>query len=132
MSSATQGLEPETFYPDRPRAAVTPFDLEPLSPAERRRMQAMRQAFEDRFPPLPLDRNDVLIVSWAEIERQFLDMCAPWDQQDPCYEIRRAAQISRHETPEQTIRWLFTLARAATDIDTPEPRWGSGNSFPMP
>ncbi|WGM32208.1 hypothetical protein [Brevundimonas sp. NIBR11] len=123
---------PENSYPERPRAAVAPFEVEPLAPTEVERIKALRAAFEQRFPPLPLDRSDVLIVSWAEIERQFLDLCAPWDQQEPCYEIRKAAQISRHETPEQTIRWLFTLSRAATDIDTPEPRWGSGDSIPMP
>ncbi len=131
-SMAMTGMAPENIYPERRRAAVQPFEVEPLSPEERVRIQALREAFEERFPPLPLDRNDVLIISWAEIERQFLDLCAPWDQQEPCYEIRKAAQISRLESPEQTIRWLFTLSRAATDIDTPEPRWGSGDSIPMP
>ncbi len=126
------GLAPENIYPERRRAPVTSFELEPLAAAELARIQALKSAFAERFPPLPLDRNDVLILSWAEIERQFLDLCAPWDQQGPCYEIRKAAQISRHESPEQTIRWLFTLSRAATDIDTPEPRWGSGDSIPMP
>lgn len=125
-------LAPENIYPERPRAAVTPFEVEPLAKDEILRIQALSEAFEARFPPMPLDRNDLLVISWAEIERQFLDLCAPWDQQEPCYEIRKAAQIARHETPEQTIRWLFTLARAATDIDTPEPRWGSGDSIPMP
>lgn len=133
MSSISMGdLAPPDIYPERPRAPVAPFEVEPLAGDEILRIKALRQAFEDRFPPLPLDRSDVLILSWAEIERQFLDLCAPWDQQEPCYEIRRAAQISRHESAEQTIRWLFTLARAATDIDTPEPRWGSGDSIPMP
>jgi hypothetical protein len=131
-SQAFTDLAPENIYPERPRAPVTPFEVEPLAKDEILRIQALREAFETRFPPMPLDRNDVLVISWAEIERQFLDLCAPWDQQEPCYEIRKAAQISRHETPEQTIRWLFTLARAATDIDTPEPRWGSGESIPMP
>lgn len=126
------GQAPEDIYPERPKAPVAPFEVEPLTAEEILRIQVLRQAFEARFPPMPLDRSDVLILSWAEIERQFLDLCAPWDQQDPCYEIRKAAQISRHETAEQTIRWLFTLARAATDIDTPEPRWGSGDSIPMP
>ncbi|MGV3580206.1 hypothetical protein [Brevundimonas sp.] len=131
-STFDPGPTPEDIYPERPKAPVTPFEVEALTPEEVARIRALRQAFEARFPPMPLDRSDVLILSWAEIERQFLDLCAPWDQQDPCYEIRKAAQISRHETPEQTIRWLFTLARAATDIDTPEPRWGSGESTPMP
>ncbi len=131
-SETTAGLAPDNIYPERPRAPVTPFDVEPLSPSDVQHIRALKQAFETRFPPLPLDRSDVLILSWAEIERQFLDLCAPWDQQEPCYEIRKAAQISRHESPEQTIRWLFTLARAATDIDTPEPVWGSGDSIPMP
>lgn len=125
-------LAPENIYPERPRAPVMSFELEPLAADEIERMAALKQAFENRFPPLPVDRNDVLILSWAEIERQFLDLCAPWDQQAPAYEIRKAAQLARHETPEQTIRWLFTLARAATDIDTPEPLWGTGDSIPMP
>ena len=124
--------EPETLYPDRPRAPIAAFELEALTPDEIERVQDLRRAFEARFAPLPLNRDDVLIISWAEIERQFLDLCAPWDQQAPCYEIRKARQIARHETPEQTIRWLFTLARAATDIDTPEPVWGSGETSPMP
>lgn len=131
-STFDPGQTPENIYPERPRASVAPFELEPLTPEEVLRIRHLRQAFEARFPALPLDRSDLLILSWAEIERQFLDLCAPWDQQKPCYEIRKAAQVSRHETPEQTIRWLFTLARAATDIDTPEPRWGSGDSIPMP
>ena len=126
------GPEAEDLYPERARAPITPFDLETLTPDDIRRVQDLRQAFEERFTPLPLNRDDVLIISWAEIERQFLDLCAPWDQQAPCYEIRKARQIARHETPEQTIRWLFTLARAATDIDTPEPAWGSGETIPMP
>ena len=131
-STFGEGLAPENIYPQRQKAPVAPFEVEPLAADEVTRLQALKEVFETRFPPLPLDRNDVLIISWAEIERQFLDLCAPWDQQDPCYEIRKAAQLSRHESPEQTIRWLFTLARAATDIDTPEPRWGSGDSIPMP
>ncbi|MES2862144.1 MAG: hypothetical protein V4701_11765 [Pseudomonadota bacterium] len=132
--AAVETNEPtlEPIYPKRTKAPIASFELEPLGQEERGHIQALRQAFEERFPPLPLDRNDVLIISWEEIERQFLDLCAPWDQQGPAYEIRKAAQISRHETPEQTIRWLFTLSRAATDIDTPEPRWGSGDSIPMP
>ena len=128
----TAGLAPDNIYPQRTRAPVSPIELEPLTEQELAHILAMKQTFEARFPPLPLDRNDVLMISWAEIERQFLDLCAPWDQQAPAYEIRKAAQLSRYETPEQTIRWLFTLARAATDIDTPEPRWGSGDSIPMP
>lgn len=131
-STSLADLAPSDIYPERPKAPVTPFEVEPLAKDEILRMKALREVFEARFPPLPLDRNEVLVISWAEIERQFLDLCAPWDQHKPCYEIRKAAQISRHESPEQTIRWLFTLARAATDIDTPEPRWGSGDSIPMP
>lgn len=131
-SMITTDLAPDNIYPERLRAPVRSFELEPLATDEIARMGALKQVFEDRFIPLPLDRSDVLIVSWAEIERQFLDLCAPWDQQAPAYEIRKAAQLSRHESPEQTIRWLFTLARAATDIDSPEPHWGSGDSIPMP
>lgn len=126
------GLVPHTLYPERARAVVTPFDVEPLRREEIARIRTLREAFEARFPPLPLSRDDVLVVSWAEIERQFLDLCAPWDQQDPCYEIRKAAQMSRHESPEQSIRWLFALARAASDLDTPEPVWGTGETLPMP
>lgn len=126
------GQMPDTVYPQRPKAVVQPFEIEPLRDDEIARIRALREVFEDRFPPMLLRRNDVLIISWAEIERQFLDLCAPWDQQEPCYEIRKAAQLSRHETPEQTIRWLFALARAATDLDTPEPVWGSGETLPMP
>lgn len=132
MASTTTDLAPENSFPERPRAPVMSFELEPLAADEIARMSALKQVFQERFPPLPVDRNDVLILSWAEIERQFLDLCAPWDQQVPAYEIRKAAQLARHESPEQTIRWLFTLARAATDIDTPEPNWGSGDSIPMP
>lgn len=132
FSTSTEGLAPDNIYPERARAPVPPFEVEPLAQDEILRISALREAFESRFPAMPLDRNDLLIISWAEIERQFLDLCAPWDQQEPAYAIRKAAQISRHESPEQTIRWLFTLARAATDIDTPEPAWGSGDSIPMP
>lgn len=132
LNSEIATLVPDHIYPTRKKAEVIPFDLAPLAPAEIKQIEAHQAVFEERFPPLPLDRNDVLIVSWAEIERQFLDLCAPWDQQDPCYQIRKAAQISRHESPERTIRWLLALSHARTDIDTPEPRWGSGDSIPMP
>ena len=78
-STDTTDPTPQAVYPERPRTPETAFEKEPLSPDEVLRVQALRQAFEARFPPLPLDRSDVLILSWAEIERQFLDLCAPWD-----------------------------------------------------
>lgn len=126
------GAMPNAIYPERAKAIVTPFEVEPLTPDEVAHLRVLRDTFEARFPPLPLSRTDMVVVSWAEIERQFLDLCAPWDQQEPCYEIRKAAQISRHEAPEQTVRWLFALARAASDLDTPEPVWGTGEAIPMP
>lgn len=120
------------IYQLRERAPTEPVDYLPITAGTRRTMTRLQKAFDQRFPPIKSSDQDVLILNWAEIERQFLDLCAPWDQQAPLCDIRRARQLAALESPEKTIRWLMVLSHTRTNIDTPEPRWGTGESYPMP
>ena len=122
---------PEIYQP-RERASTGPVEYLPITPGTRRRMARLQKAFDQRFPPIKSTDPDILILNWAEIERQFLDLCAPWDQQAPLCDISRARQLAALESPEKTIRWLMVLSHTRTNIDTPEPKWGTGESYPMP
>lgn len=112
-----------------------PFEQVPLPPITSRQRAHLIETqahFDARFPPLRHADDDVLILSWAEIHRQFLDLSAAWDQQEPDFLIRRARQHSIYESPEKTLRWLFVLSHYRTSVDTPRPRLGTGARLPMP
>lgn len=96
--------------------------LPPLTPDQKRSLLAEQAAFERQFPPLRHRNDDILIVSWSEIQRQFLDLCAPWDQVDPAIMIQVAQQTSAYESAEKTIRTLFIMNHMRTSIDSQKPR----------
>lgn len=96
--------------------------LPPLSPDQKRSLLAEQAAFDRQFPPLRYRDDDILIISWSEIRRQFLDLCAPWDQVDPAVMIQVAQQTSAYESAEKTIRTLFVMNHMRTSIDSPRPR----------
>lgn len=98
------------------------YRLPPLTPEQVQGLIHEQRDFERRFPPLRHRNDDILIVSWSEIERQFLDLCAPWDRSDQAIMIRVAQQTSAHESAEKTLRALFVLNHMRTSIDTPMPR----------
>lgn len=127
--------EAETAWEPYVRRTTSTFIPIPQSPIGRRQLEALKSLqskFDAAFPPMKADDQEILIVSWDEIERQFLDLCAPWDRRQSQYLIRQAQQIAQHESPEKTLRTLFVLNQIRTSIDTPEPRWGTGENFPMP
>ena len=99
-----------------------PMPLPPLTPEQRASLIAEQAAFDRRFPPLRHRGDDILIVSWSEIQRQFLDLCAPWDQVDPAIMIQVAQQTSTYESAEKTLRALFVMNHMRTSIDSPKPR----------
>lgn len=95
-----------------------PLSLPPLSPARRQSLLAEQAAFDQQFPPLSRRDDDILIVGWAEIERQFLDLCAPWDRTEQALLIQAAQQSSLYESPEKTLRTLFVLNHMRSSIDS--------------
>lgn len=97
------------------------LQLPPLTPEQRLSLLAEQAEFDRRFPPSRRRDDDILIVSWSEIQRQFLDLCAPWDQSDQAVMIRVAQQNSAYESAEKTLRGLFVLNHMRTSIDTPMP-----------
>lgn len=99
-----------------------PIHLPPLTPEQVQTFNCEQREFDRRFPPLRSRDDDILIVSWAEIRRQFLDLCAPWDRSDQALIIQVAQQTSAHESSEKTLRGLFVLNSIRTSIDTPMPR----------
>ncbi len=108
-----------------------PTHLAPLSQAQKLSLLAEQTQFDRRFPPLRSREDDILIVSWAEIERQFVDLCAPWDRVNPAILIRVAHQTSAYESPEKTLRTLFVMNNIRTSIDSPPPRrFGGSNRTP--
>jgi hypothetical protein len=125
-------IDSAPLYPRRAVPAIRPFDLPPLGRSETAHMRDTQEAFDRAFPPVRTGTSDVLIISWAEIERQFLDLSAPWDLQESAFQIRQARQMAALESAEKTMRWLFVLSHGRPGIDTPEPIWGTGDSLPMP
>lgn len=127
----TNDFEIEPYRPVQkvPIQRSAPSSITPGQLAVLNRLQPL---FDARFPPIRSQDQDILIISWAEIERQFLDLCAPWDQQNPYFSIQRARINAAFESPEKTLRTLFVLNSIRTNLDTPEPRWGTGESYPMP
>jgi hypothetical protein len=108
-----------------------PAILPPLTSDQKRSLIAEQAAFDRQFPPLRHRDDDILIISWSEIQRQFLDLCAPWDQADPAIMIRVAQQTSAFESAEKTIRTLFVMNHMRTSIDSQRPRrFASGNPVP--
>lgn len=126
-------LDTPDFYPRRRRVPPNPsIDLPPLRTSQLRQMEVQQTAFDKAFPPLRTPGNHVLILNWEEIERQFLDLSPPWDQQNAAYLIRQARQMAAWETPEKTMRWLFVLSHASPGPDAIEPPCGTGDCIPMP
>jgi hypothetical protein len=99
-----------------------PVRLPPLTPEQIQTFNAEQREFDRRFPPLRHRDDDILIVSWSEIRRQYLDLCAPWDRSEQALIIQAAEQTSAHESSEKTLRGLFVLNSMRTSIDTPMPR----------
>lgn len=95
-------------------------------------LKAVQPKFDAAFPPIKSANMDVLILSWEEMERQFLDLCAPWDQQTAYHLFQSVRRDAEFESPEKTARNLFVINNIRTSIDTPEPEWGTGENFPMP
>lgn len=107
------------------------IQLPALTPEQRLSLLAEQAEFDRRFPPTRHRDDDILIISWSEIQRQFLDLCAPWDRAEQAVMIRVAQQNSAYESAEKTLRALFVLNHMRTSIDTPRPgttRSGNRNS----
>lgn len=119
-------------YPQRPKATFVRYPLEPANPDHVSALQTLQVQFDAAFPPIKTDSQNMLIISWAEIERQFLDLCAPWDQQSAYQLLQSARRDAPHESTEKTLRQLFVLNNIRTNVDTPEPDWGTGDDLPMP
>ena len=119
-------------YARRPRPPIQPVFLPQLRSSDLLMMEDLQQAFDRAFPPIRSDEADVLVLRWAAIERQYLDLAAPWDLQNAAFEIRRARQMASLESPEKTIRQLFALSQDRPGFDADEPIWGKGESLPMP
>lgn len=120
-SGATTEQPSIVGFPSTARA-IQPIPLPPLTPDQKASLLAEQAAFDRRFPPLRHRGDDILIVSWSEIQRQFLDLCAPWDQVDPAIMIQVAQQTSAYESAEKTLRALFVMNHMRTSIDSPKPR----------
>lgn len=113
---------PLTRIPPSIELLTTPIHLPPLTQEQVQTFNREQREFDLRFPPLQSRHDDILIVSWAEIRRQFLDLCAPWDRADQALTIEIAQQTSAYESSEKTLRGLFVLNSMRTSIDTPMPR----------
>ncbi len=119
-------------YRRRPMSKIIRYPSEPVSLEEIRNLRLHQAEFETAFPRIKAENQDILIVSWSEIERQFLDLCAPWDQQNGYNLIQEVSRNAPYQSAEMTLRRLFVINSIRTSIDTPEPKWGTGESFPMP
>ena len=120
------------LYREIKRSPFEPVPLMPITERQRAHLLQTQAQFDARFPPLRHADDDVLIVSWGEIHRQFMDLSAPWDQQEPDFLLRRARQNALYESPEKTLRWLFVLNHCRSSVDTPPPSLGTGARLPMP
>lgn len=99
--------------------SIASLRLPPLTLERRQNLLAEQIAFDRQFPTLSRRDDDILIVGWSEIERQFLDLCAPWDRADQTLLIRAAQQTSLYESAEKTLRTLFVLNHMRSSIDSP-------------
>jgi hypothetical protein len=124
--------EPPTPYTRATTSLICSPEPLPLRPHQIEAAKQDQQAFEKEFPPIRTGNPDILIINWDEIERQFLDLCAPWEQQVTLDKLRLAKQMAAWETPEKTLRWLWVLAHCSSDRDTIAPRTGTGARYPMP
>lgn len=119
-------------YQPRTKSEIVRCTMEPLGGQAIRSLHQQQQEFDAAFPPIRTADQNVLIVNWSEIERQFLDLCAPWDQQNGYHLIQEVMRNAPYQSAEQTLRRLFVINNIRTNIDTPEPAWGSGETLPMP
>lgn len=120
------------FYPRRTRPPIRPLDVPPLRGPQVRQMTEEQQIFEAAFPPIRASDSDTLVLNWDEIERQYLDLVAPWDLQNAAFRIREARRMAALESPEKTLRWLLVLAQSCPGLDAEEPPSGTGKYLPMP
>lgn len=132
----TQSRTPESAsiepFPDIPREAFQPVPLNPMSDSTRASLVTLQAAFERRFAPLRHMDEDVLIVSWGEIHRQHMDLCAPWDRTEPDFLVRRLRQQAEVLSPEHVLRMLFVMSHLRTSLDSQPTRYGTGRRYPMP
>jgi len=119
-------------YPRRTRPAIRPLDVPPLRGPQVRQLTEAQRAFEAAFPPIRASDSDSLVLNWDEIERQYLDLVAPWDLQNAMFRIREARRMAALESPEKTFRWLLVLAQSCPGLDAEEPPSGTGKYLPMP
>lgn len=127
-------LEPPAIepFPDIPREDFEPVPLDPMSSETRGSLVTLQSAFERRFVPLRHMGEDVLIISWGEIHRQHMDLCAPWDRTEPDFLIRRLRQQAELLSPEHVLRRLLVLSHLRTSLDSQPVRLGAGRRYPMP
>ena len=83
--------------------------------------RAEAEAFAQRFPVMTQDSSEDLTATWAEIERQFLDMAMTWDRPRVREAIREIAEMSEVVSGEQIIRWLIIVSRSMTTFDGQQP-----------
>jgi hypothetical protein len=119
-------------YPRRTRPAIRPLDVPPLRGPQVRQLTEAQRVFEAAFPPIRASDSDSLVLNWDEIERQYLDLVAPWDLQNAMFRIREARRMAALESPEKTFRWLLVLAQSCPGLDAEEPPSGTGKYLPMP
>lgn len=137
MQSSTAILIPAQ---DTPPQAYSRPTLQPvlevlprkLMPALVLQAQEDQANFERSFPPMRSPDPDPLILTWQEIERQYLDLCAPWERSDVLFRLRETRQIAFYQTPERILRELWVIAHCASNADSPKPKLGSGARYPMP
>lgn len=112
-----------------PQLAHAPLMLDPVAIEHLKQDQI---AFSESFPPIRSGDNHHLILVWEEIERQFLDLCATWEQTQIQTRLALLKAESRYQSPERTLRELWVIAHCSSDLDTPPPRLGTGRFYPMP
>ncbi|CAL1690938.1 hypothetical protein MMB232_01072 [Brevundimonas subvibrioides] len=120
------------FYPRRSRPTIRPLDVPPLRAPQVRQITEEQKVFEEAFPPIRSSTSDILVLNWDEIERQYLDLVAPWDLDNAVFRIREARRMAALESPEKTFRWLLVLAQSCPGLDAEEPSSGTGKYLPMP
>lgn len=120
------------FYPRRSRPTIRLLDVPPLRAPQVRQITEEQKIFEEAFPPIRASESDILVLNWDEIERQYLDLTAPWDLQNAAFRIREARRMAALESPEKSFRWLLVLAQSCPGLDAEEPSSGTGKYLPMP
>ena len=131
MLIPAQDAVPQAYMrrPPLPTMEILPRTLTPALILQAQQDQA---DFERSFPPLRSSDPDLLILTWDEVERQFLNLCATWERSDLQFRLREARQVAFHQTPERILRELWVIAHCASNADSPPPRRGTGARYPMP